>query len=219
MPRCFVSKSERSIPGVTQAEKPSSNAPKSVFGYFRRGNEPADASRASPRAVEAEAETSNPAETKEAPQPAHPSLAAQQVQNLSTRLGGWLASTATSAGGQTQLMTRRRPQVGSSAGAGLSLHAHRFDLSELQQFQFKPRSIGERLGVAAARGATAIQRLTGAEKYQVPHPAFSPCGYAVHAVLPAVAVRLSPEIVLRPDWWYLPLFICCWSATHALLRL
>lgn len=30
-----------------------------------------------------------------------------------------------------------------------------------------PCITGERLGVAAARGATAIQRLTGAEKYQV----------------------------------------------------
>jgi hypothetical protein len=131
----------------------------SVFGFFRRasdqGGEPAKVGLQAGRnpAPIAEEQQASSASDMPATQPAV--SRAQAIQ----RISGWLTSTATTAGEQPKQCVCNRNHPAVTSGCLIR--------TTVPSSQNGALDTGERLGVAAARGATAIQRLTGAEKYQV----------------------------------------------------
>lgn len=138
----------------------------SVFGFFRRasdlGSEPAKANSQGGRTPAPIAEEQQAASTSGMPTaPSQPAVSRAQALQ---RIGGWLTSTATTAGEQPDAAERFCGWLLDHRALTLVAFEHSDDgLTAC----CNGCNAGERLGVAAARGATAIQRLTGAEKYQV----------------------------------------------------
>jgi hypothetical protein len=139
----------------------------SVFGFFRRasdvGNEPAKATNSqgvrTPAPIVEEQQAASTSGMPTAP--SQPAVSRAQALQ---RIGGWLTSTATTAGDQPDAADRCCGQLLDHRALTLVASEH---CDDGLTAGCDGCNAGERLGVAAARGATAIQRLTGAEKYQV----------------------------------------------------
>ena len=95
--------------------------------------------------------------------PAVPSQPAVSRAQALQRIGGWLTSTATTAGEYNNSKGSFAVAPRADVHPGTRVMCEHCD----DNLTACCDAAGERLGVAAARGATAIQRLTGAEKYQV----------------------------------------------------